>query len=242
MEERINTGVMSVDIVWSVRSVYMYVMSMRRKHRVLGMKKISADTRIMRIERRGLDFSSGQYICLGPESVIDMREYSVYSSPAEDHLDVLFREIETGYVSKLLAGMKPGEHVNIDGPFGEFVLPPDCGGTEFLFIATGTGISPFHSIIASRPDISYTLLHGCRTVADCYESHIYDSYIPCITREASAYSRAYRGRVTEYLENTDTVIPDHIYACGNSDMIYDVFSFFRRRDYPRENLHAEIYF
>ncbi|NJM14595.1 MAG: hypothetical protein HC896_03735 [Bacteroidales bacterium] len=43
-----------------------------------------------------------------------------------------------------------------------------------MFLATGTGISPFHSIVNSLPGLNYKLLHGVRYINEGYDKADYD--------------------------------------------------------------------
>ncbi|MGJ8637632.1 MAG: FAD-binding oxidoreductase [Phycisphaerales bacterium] len=54
----------------------------------------------------------------------------------------------TGVCSNYLADLQVGDAVHLTGPVGKrFLLPEDLSAHNFLFIATGTGIAPFRSMI-----------------------------------------------------------------------------------------------
>ncbi len=59
------------------------------------------------------------------------REYSMYSDANAPHLEFLIRQVAGGTVSPALAAVKPGDSVEIDGPYGEFTLktPDDTAGS-----------------------------------------------------------------------------------------------------------------
>lgn len=60
----------------------------------------------------------------------------------EDH--TLF----TGRCSNYLADLQVGDKVHLTGPAGKrFLLPADPSAHNFIFIATGTGIAPFRSML-----------------------------------------------------------------------------------------------
>ena len=52
-------------------------------------------------------------------------------------------------------------------------------------------------MVRSDPALDYLLLHGVRTLDDCYETEAYaaDRYVPCVSRGSGGY----QGRVTDYL-------------------------------------------
>ena len=194
-------------------------------------------------------FRPGQYIMAGPAGMGHLREYSLASAPGSGAGRILFRRIPQGLVTPVLAELKAGDSLEIRGPFGDFLLPEAGRKGRILFAATGTGIAPFTSLvhISSEPEKQpdYTLLHGVRFAM---EDYLHGDFNPgrlilCISR-GEAPSGTFSGRVTGYLRaNPDFLNSfDTIYACGNSDMIYELFSLARKTGFRREQLKAEIYF
>jgi ferredoxin--NADP+ reductase/benzoate/toluate 1,2-dioxygenase reductase subunit len=170
-----------------------------------------------------------------------MREYSVYSCPQDDFLEILVKEVEGGYVSKRMKALKPGDPVRVDGPFGFFTIDADWRDHRYVFIATGTGVSPFHNFVLSYPEIDYTLLHGVRTAEELYERETFAParMVGCVTREDSG---DYRGRVTDYLREHPIDAEARYYLCGNCDMIYEAFDILQDAGVPHHSLFAEVYF
>lgn len=59
----------------------------------------------------------------------------------------------TGLCSNYLADLQVGDAVHLTGPVGKrFLLPEDVSAHNYLFIATGTGIAPFRSMIGDLVD------------------------------------------------------------------------------------------
>ena len=171
-----------------------------------------------------------------------MREYSIYSGAGDGFLEVLVKEIEGGLVSCALKRCQPGEELSLEGPYGSFLTDPlERSSAKYLFIATGTGISPFHCLARSYPQIEYLLLHGVRTEDECYDAGAFDPlrYVSCVSR---AQGGDYQGRVTRYLREHPVDPASLCYLCGSGVMIYEAFGLLRSRGIPRGNLHAEIYF
>lgn len=110
-----------------------------------------------------------------------------------------------------------------------------------MFIATGTGISPFHSFVRSYPGIDYTLLHGIKTLQDAYERNEYDPkrYFPCVSKEKTS---KYNGRVTDFLPGFPDEPEMVYYLCGNSDMIYNAYAFLEKRGVSADRILKEVYF
>lgn len=211
-------------------------------HRVRQVRELSAGVFVLRFDRQGLEFEPGQYLNVGVAGDLDMREYSIYSGPQEDHLEILVKEVEGGYVSRSLRGLGPGDEVTVEGPFGFFVTQAEQRvAGRYLFLATGTGISPFHCLTRAYPELDYTLLHGVRRFEERYEAEAFDPnrYVACVSGEEGG---DFRGRITDYLR-AHPVEPETLcYACGNCDMIYEVFDILRDSGVPPEHLFSEVYF
>jgi ferredoxin--NADP+ reductase len=243
-----------------------------RTHRVIERRDLSSGVFVLRFTREGLRFSPGQWINVGPGGRREQREYSVYSSPREEFLEILVKEIPDGSVSPVLRRIRPGDTVEVEGPHGSFTLVEGAReAPRFLFCATGTGVSPFHCFAQNRPGLDYLVLHGVRDREDFTETGVFDSrrYMPCVSR-GPAGTGAYQGRLTALLKEktVDPSIPSmgplaprvgsstplvesstplvdsstYCYLCGNSDMIYEVYGILRDRGVPREQIFAEVYF
>ena len=193
-----------------------------------------------------MEYEPGQYVSVGRAGDIDMREYSIYSPVGSGSLEILVKEVEGGHVSRLLRRLVPGDQLAVDGPFGFFVIDEEHRRSRrFLFIATGTGISPFHCFAGSYPTLDYTLLHGVRTLDERYEHGTFDParLITCVSRSPDAAGdHVVTGRVTDWLR-ANPVPPDTLcYLCGNCDMIYESFDILKTHGIAAEQLFAEVYF
>ena len=212
----------------------------RKTCRVLEVRTLTESTAVVRFERAGLEFEPGQYIRVGIEGDDEIRDYSVYSGADADYLEVLVRRVEDGLVSKELCDVVVGERVNVGGPYGHFKLLEELRGKPLLFIATGSGISPYHSFIESFPGLEYRLIHGTSRLEEAYESEAYGSnYFHCVSREAGG---DFQGRVTEYLSALDPDRSTHAFLCGNCDMIYEAFDLLQEKGLPTAQIHTEVYF
>ena len=211
-------------------------------HRVHEVRNLNESTYVLRMERGDVQFQTGQYVSVGVSNDLNMREYSVYSAPTDDYLEILVKEVEHGLVSRRLRKLRPGDEATVEGPFGFFLIEDEwLKDRKFYFIATGTGISPFHSFVRTHPRIDYTLLHGVRTLDERYEVDVYDParYISCVSR---AEGGSFRGRVTDYLRENPPQKDSLFYLCGNCDMIYESFDILNGQGVDPTQLFAEVYF
>ncbi len=213
----------------------------RVHHRVLENRQLTESTFVLRFERQNLSFHPGQYLSVGPKGDINMREYSIYSPADADYLEILVKEVETGYVSRRLKQVKAGDELYVEGPFGFFLMDEKIRSGKVYFVGTGTGISPFHSFANSYRELDYTLLHGVRFAADSFELDHYsrDRILRCVSREDGG---DYRGRVTDFLRAHPVESDAAVFLCGNCDMIYEAYDILSDQGIPRDRMFAEVYF
>jgi ferredoxin/flavodoxin---NADP+ reductase len=231
------------SVVRNIRAVQPVVetIAMRKIYRLQQIRHLTDDTYVMRFDRNNMPFRAGQHITLGIPGNNQVREYSIYSTEQDDSLEVLIKEVESGAVSRQLSKLIPGELLEVDGPFGYFTLDEKKSHREYLFVGTGTGIAPFHSLAGSYPGINYTLLHGVRYGREAYEYPFYpkNRHILCTSRDSQG---DFHGRVTDYLKQKELNFDTMVYLCGNCDMIYDVYDLLTSRGFPSGNIKTEVYF
>jgi ferredoxin-NADP reductase len=94
-------------------------------------------------------FVAGQWLSFKtnkPDDEEIIRAYSIASPPDGDNKFALcLNRVQDGFMSNFLCDMKEGDEIHCQGPFGDFILRPPLRDT--IFIATGTGIAPFRSML-----------------------------------------------------------------------------------------------
>ena len=109
------------------------------------------------------EFMPGQRICLGYKAV--ERDYSLVCAPDDPDLVLCIRYVKDGMLSTELETAQIGAQFQFTGPDGYFVFRPS--DRPAIFVATGTGIAPFCSMLRSGVT-EFTLLHGVETTEDLY--------------------------------------------------------------------------
>lgn len=208
-------------------------------HKLISIENITRTVFKLRFERNGLEFEPGQHISVGPESLGYTREYSVYSGAEDPWLEVLVKEVIDGWVSPQLRRLQPGDGLMVEAPLGYFRVAENATG-KHLFVATGTGIAPFHSFVRSYPDLDYHLIHGVTDASEACEMNCYGNRITLCTSRAA--DGDFQGRVTAWLEDNELDGFEHFYLCGNRKMINDAFQILTRRGIKPDYIHAEAYF
>ncbi len=211
-------------------------------HHVLELEQLTPETFLIHLDRQNFSFKPGQYAILRNPKTGEGREYSIYSSDREDRLSFLVREIKTGEFSRYLKHLKVGSELAIEGPRGFFILDEkSLNGHPLLFIATGTGISPFHSFVQSYSNLNYQVLHGIHFADEAYGRAAFhsDRYLLCASREDKG---GYFGRVSYYLKEHKVDENLICYLCGNSDMIEEVTNILESNGVSPENIRTEVFF
>src|SRR5260370_881866 len=92
------------------------------------------------------------------------RPYSIASPPDGNRFEICLNRVEEGLFSPYLFDLKPGASVEMSAPLGYFVLRDP--GRDCIFVATGTGIAPFrsmlHAWLAQHDKKQFTLIFGVR--------------------------------------------------------------------------------
>ena len=143
--------------------------------RLIGSREIAPDVRHFEFEALGverLEFVPGQFTSFTAmiEGKEITRAYSLASAPSgSNRFELCLNRVDHGHLSPRLFDMKPGDCIAMRQPLGMFVLRQQPL-RDSIFIATGTGIAPFRSMLQAHLKASpsaFTLLFGVR-----YESHL----------------------------------------------------------------------
>lgn len=119
-------------------------------------------------------FLAGQYInlCVDIAGIRTSRPYSISSPPSQTaYYDITVRRVPGGFVSLyLLDEIKTGQLLTSTSPAGTFYHNPLFHGDDLVFIAGGSGITPFMSMLREVTDRGLErkihLVYGSRSEDD----------------------------------------------------------------------------
>ena len=207
------------------------------KARLIESREIAPNTRHFEFEAPGWQaaFVPGQFLsvtaAIGDDEIT--RAYSMASPPDGNRFALCANLVEDGRLSPFLFLLKPGDEIDFKGPYGAFILRRPV--SDSIFVATGTGIAPFRSILLSKlqehPDCRFTLIFGVRHEegllyhdefrALTEECPNFD-YQPTLTRPPESW-RGRTGRVQQHtLEALGARRDVDVYICGLREMVDDV--------------------
>ncbi|MDP3960114.1 MAG: ferredoxin--NADP reductase [Pseudorhodobacter sp.] len=207
-----------------------------------------------RVKRpKSLRFRSGEFVMIGlmgDNGKPLLRAYSIASPSWDDELEFYSIKVPDGPLTSRLQHIEVGEQIILrPKPVGTLVLDALLPGKRLWFLATGTGIAPFASLMRD-PDTYYRydqviMMHTCRTKAELeYGRQLVASlkddpligemvaghlrYYPTTTRETSDHM----GRITDNLTSgkvfADLGLPvmgradDRAMVCGSLAYNHDV--------------------
>lgn len=210
--------------------------------KIIAKRIINKETLIFRMERGPFKFKAGQYLIVCIPGDKEAREYSIYSGENDPYIEILIKTVPLGSFSTKLGELEIGNELEVDGGLGFFVMKPEEIETQkHLFIATGTGISPFHSYIRTYEKMNYEVYHGIADSTEMVDTNDYpeEALTYCISQEKTNH---FRGRVTQYLEQYPLRPGTICHLCGNSAMINDVSDILEDKGIAPENIRTEAFF
>ena len=213
-----------------------------KKVTITGNEEIAQGVFLLSFDRK-FEFIPGQVVAISAE--IDFpapRLYSICSGSQESQMSILFNVVPGGTLTSQLAGMRKGEKIFCSSPFGSFT----CDGRKAWYIASGTGIAPFISMIRSGITSAKTLIHGGRSLDSFYfrdelKDFFGENYIRCCS--SGKGDGVFEGRLTAYLSAQDALPYDNrYYLCGSAEMVVETRDILISKGIPYDMIAAEIYF
>jgi ferredoxin-NADP reductase len=198
--------------------------------RLIRAESLSAYTKHLEFEvapARRFGFVAGQWLSLTaakPDQEEITRAYSIASAPGEDNRFALcLNRVQDGFMSNFLCDMAGGDEIQCQGPFGDFILRPPMRDT--IFIATGTGIAPFRSMLHWQLASQHENFH----------------YLPTLSR-GSAEWQGLRGYVQDHLASIASDRSDmHAYVCGLDKMVKANRDLLKSLGWDRKSILYEKY-
>ena len=221
----------------------------------------------VRDDGQPLDFVPGQFIQVHfryADGTPAKRSYSL--ATIHDHalgpgeaVEIAVSYVPGGAATALFKGLPEGGHVEASGPFGRFCLMPGDRNARYLLIATGTGVTPYRSMLPqlrslmAERGVEVVLLQGARTPAELLygdefrafaDAHPEFRYVPCLSRELppDPHPDVRHGYVQQHLgEFAPDAARDIAYLCGNPDMVDACFEALKGFGLPVPQIRREKY-
>lgn len=205
-----------------------------------------------------MSFVAGQYVSIKVSEAGERRSYSIVSSPDITHGFELALDISPGGLgSQYFQSLQFGQEIQALGPMGRFVIEEESLPLEpaLIFIATGSGIAPFHSMLLDMLQVRHdtrpiVLYWGLRHEAELFwelefqnlsESFPNFSFHPVISRPGAEWSLC-TGHVTDCLTTHGVTEPAGYYLCGNKPMIEETSALLVQNGIDSARIHHEKFY
>jgi predicted ferric reductase len=250
----ISLGAIIVGIIY--RTGYKLKQRYVGKFYVQGVKNETKDTFTLTLKsEKTFLFKAGQFcfLRLNKDKLYARHPFTISSSPKEDELR--FTVKLAGIFTKALSGLKRGEEIMVDGPFGVFMI--EDGDKDLVFVAGGVGITPFMSMIRDKIKNNKTqnivLLYGSKTKEDIIFKELLDNikkdwfkkvYILSDDHSFSETCEYETGYINEeiikkYVKNINNSL---FYICGPEFMKNSLKETLNKLGVNKRNIIAEDFF
>ena len=233
--------------------------------RLVATRAITHDLSEFRVElAQPMAFAPGQYALVQLPGVTGVRAYSMsnYDGAATTALEFQVRRVPQGVGSAALFDqLKPGDNVQIDGPYGMAYLR-DQAGRDILCIAGGSGLAPMVSIARGAfvtPALQTRKLHfvyGARLPQDlCGQGMVsvlpgwaqrgsYHAAISGLEVSQALPADALRGYVHEVVDQLyGAQLPSmEVYFAGPPLMAQALLKLLVERKVPMEQVHFDQFY
>ncbi|WP_416306562.1 ferredoxin--NADP reductase [Neptunicella sp. SCSIO 80796] len=189
-------------------------------------------------------FTAGQFVRLalqvGDKRV--QRAYSLVNPPGSDYAEFYLTYVDDGLLSPALAALTSGDQIEVSYPAsGFFTLDEVPDGDNLWLLATGTGVGPYLSMLATQEPWQrfkhIILVHAARWANELSYTQLIGqwqqqyagqfSYVPVVSRES--VPDALYGRIPALItdqqlqQQSEQKLDSHsqVMICGNPDMIKD---------------------
>lgn len=230
-----------------------------RVSEIIDETKTTKTLRLVPVQGYLPPFQAGQYLSLVVEigGVVTSRDYSISSSPSQiGYFDITVRRVGDGFVSEhLLDETRPGDEFTSSAPAGNFHYNPLIHGSELIFIAGGSGITPFMSMIrevtARGLDRRIHLFYGSQSpddivfgqeIEDLSRRHANFTCTTVISEPPSGY-RGHTGFITARLmkETLGDLSAKMFFLCGPEAMYAFCRKELEQEAIPDRKIRIEMY-
>ena len=220
--------------------------------RIVTLTQIASETMMLEVDvDEAVDFEPGQYVRMRPPGSDTWRSYSMAGVSGQQRLTFYIRLVDGGFFSQWLVNEAAvGGELELSEPHGSFFLRDEP--RPRLFIAGGTGLAPFLSMLESialnpqQMTIPTTLLVGVRTGAHLFAQDQLQALMqrwPDLTvryaAECDPVDGCHNGYATELISDLSVPADTRVYLCGPPAMVEAGRSAAQAAGLPRRDMLCE---
>ena len=223
--------------------------------RLVDFREIAPEVRHFVFEVPGVErfaFTPGQFVHfraeVGGQAV--SRAYSIASPPDGNRFELCLNRVKEGTFSPWLFQMRPGDTVEMRGPYGVFTWRKPAG--DSVLVATGTGIAPLRAMLEARlpteTGLQFTLVFGVRWESGLLYREEFEAlaarhanfrFWPTLTQPGPGWTGR-TGRVQPHLLEVAGERRDlDVYICGLKEMVLETRDLLAERGFDRKRVLYE---
>src|SRR5665647_3474899 len=193
-----------------------------------------------------LHFLAGQSVRLSALGASG--EYAIASCPCEErHIEIqILRKPDDAFSELLFGGLKVHDSVEVEGPYGEFVLE-DASTRPLIFVAFGVGFAPIKSLIqhAMSLDLAESIdLHWLADGAGHYQNNLCRAWTDALDN----FSYIPHAQTTDAETTLANIVSDYpdlhrfdVYAAGTPEQLQSAKRLFLKQGLPEQHWRASSY-
>ncbi len=200
-------------------------------------------------------FIGGQYISV-KVAADRINSYSVAGRVGSNQFELLIDVSPGGIGSKYFEKLTDGEEINYIGPFGTFILKPDDGTEEMIFMGTGSGLAPLKSMIeevlvVKKIQKPIRLYFGLRFEEDIFWKENFEKlekdfpnfkFRLCLSKPGPNWT-GLTGHITDVIKNDyQTADKCSVYLCGNKPMMEEAKKVFEELGCDSDKIYQEQFY
>ncbi|KTD06000.1 ferredoxin-NADP reductase [Legionella gratiana] len=208
------------------------------------------------------NYSPGQFITIHFEhqGKLLKRSYSIANIPKHDNkIEIAAGYFANGPGTELLYNLKPGDTIQVSGPYGRLTLKEGHFG-RFILVATSTGITPYRSMLQDLgklmdqyPELQVVILQGvqrreeilyAKEFRDFVQKYPQATFRPYLSRQSE--QELNENEFSGYVQHAFPSLglnpeKDIIYLCGNPGMIDEAFNSLKDQGFAMQQIIREKY-
>jgi NAD(P)H-flavin reductase len=225
--------------------------------RLLESREIAPEVRHLVFQLEDTDslaYVPGQFASVTAE--IDgspiTRAYSFAAPAAGSRFELCLNRVAEGKFSPYLFDLRPGDQIQMTGPWGGFIFRQPV--EDSILVATGTGIVPFRAMLLdqlARDRVhQFTLIFGVRyergllyreEFEQLERDHANFHFWPTLSRPEPSWSGR-TGHVQAHLFQATAERRDmNVFICGLKAMVDDVRAILKSSGFDRKRIICEKY-
>lgn len=208
-------------------------------------------------------FIPGQFISIHfeYEQKSVKRSYSIANAPKKDNvIEFAAGYFENGPGTTYLYQLKPGDEVEMSGPFGRLILREELTPKRYILVATSTGTTPYRAMLdelghklKTNPELQVLILQGVQRREEILYAEDFQNFtakypqaqfIPFLSRQPQETLLSHeRSGYVQHGFNELNLHPeqDLVYLCGNPGMIDDAFNYLKEQGFAMQQIIREKY-